>query len=295
MLIKESQFVKESNILDKLNESVYLTAEESSIHPAEISVFEMSRLGEGSGVVSYNDVERFAESNNISFIDSLNTIAESNELDASKLTISVDEADLIFDPKMVQEMNYVVVPISEKDPVYQICSEAVDKFIESGDDSILESLVNEGKVGNAGKVIAGLGLLSTGAGAAGGVKTLKDIKQGIDDGNGVRQSVVNNAGKGVASLGLGIGGMAAMQVGGAMYVGDKIYDHYKNKPKNVIAKAIAALRRKYHRIMTKAASASDKTLAGKLKNAGGKILEIIDKLLAKIQEGANKFSEKKVT
>lgn len=292
MLIKESQFVKESNILDKLNEAVYLTAEESSIHPAEISVFEMSRLGEGSAVVSYNDVERFAESNNISLYESLSAIAESNGLDVPKLTIAVDEADLIADPTMVQEMNYVVVPVSEKDPIYQACSEAVDKFIESGDESLLETLVNEGKIGTAGKVIAGLGLLGAGAGAAGGVKTLKDIKQGIDDGNGLRQSVVDNAGKGVASVGLGLGGMVAMHVGGALYVGDKIYDHYKNKPKNVIAKAIASLRKKYHRIMTKAASASDKTLDGKLKNAGGKILEIIDKLLAKMQEGANKFSEK---
>ena len=292
MLIKESQSVKKSSILDQLNEAVYLTEEESSIHPAEISVYEMSRLGEGSAVVSYNDVERFAESNNISFYESLSAIAEASKVDTSKLTIAVDEADLIADPTMVQEMSYVVVPVSEKDPMYQVCSEAVDKFIESGDDSLLEALVNEGKAGTAGKIIAGLGLLSTGAGAAGGVKTLKDIKQGIDDGNGVRQSVVDNAGKGVASIGLGIGGMAAMHVGGALYVGDKIYDHYKNKPKNVIAKAIAALRKKYHRIMTKAASASDKTLAGKLKNAGGKILEIIDKLLAKMQEGANKFSEK---
>jgi len=292
MLIKESQSVKKSSILDQLNEAVYLTEEESSIHPAEISVYEMSRLGEGSAVVSYNDVERFAESNNISFYESLSAIAEASEVDTSKLTIAVDEADLIADPTVVQEMSYVVVPISEKDPIYQVCSEAVDKFIESGDESLLEALVNEGKAGTAGKIIAGLGLLSTGAGAAGGVKTLKDIKQGIDDGNGVRQSVVDNAGKGVASIGLGIGGMAAMHVGGALYVGDKIYDHYKNKPKNVIAKAIASLRKKYHRIMTKAASASDKTLAGKLKNAGGKILEIIDKLLAKMQEGANKFSEK---
>jgi hypothetical protein len=292
MLIKESQSVKKSSILDQLNEAVYLTEEESSIHPAEISVFEMSRLGEGSAVVSYTDIERLAESNNISFIDSLNTIAETNNIEESKLTVAVDEADLIADPSIVQEMNYVVVPISEKDPVYQICSEAVDKFIESGDESFLEALVNESKIGTAGKVIAGLGLLSTGAGAAGGVKTLKDIGKGIDNGNGVRQSVVDNAGKGVASIGLGLGGMAAMHIGGSLYVGDKIYDHYKNKPKNVIAKAIAALRNKYHRIMTKAASASDKTLAGKLKNAGGKILEIIDKLLAKMQEGANKFSEK---
>lgn len=350
MLIKESSLVKKSTILDQLNEAIYLNEFETMIQPITIPVHEMSRLGEGATMVRFSDVESLAENNGISYMDAVAAIAEASEVDASKMTIAVDEADLIADPKMVQEMgSYVVIPVSENDIVYQACSEAVNTYIENEDESLLETLVNEGigdlvkkirekkeaakqagvpspapkllptntpaktpvtegKVGKVGLGLAALGALGMGKAAHNQHKLnkgydawLKD--KGFDDPEPrVGKDSFEDFGEkmnaqhkhGVASMDNDLafaGSLKTASLGLGMYAGDKLYNHFKNKPKNVIAKGIASLRKLMARLKNKLAGNS---ILPKQKNmlqkAVNKIGETIDKLLAKLQSGANKLS-----
>jgi hypothetical protein len=267
MLIKETKV--NLSILEKLDQAVYLTQEEAEVKPIAIPVREMSRLGEGVTMVRFADVERLAEDSQVSYIDAVAAIAEASEVDVDKITVAVDEATIIEYPGVLDELNNIVVsPISDNDEIYQLC----------------ESILSEGKVGEIGAKMMGLGAIGTGLGSASSSYGSKKNIDRLNNGDHLSRTylMITGVGDDIERV-----SNASIKVGSALYFGDKIYDHFKNKPKNVIAKAIAALRKKYHRIMTKAASASDKTLAGKLKNAGGKILIIIDKLLKKLQQGAN--------
>jgi hypothetical protein len=147
--------------------------------------------------------------------------------------------------------------------------------------------------------LGGLGAL--GGGTLTGVSAYKLGKKTGEvarSGNGPSSDDLKYAGK-YAGLGLlGMGGALAggktAALGAGLYAGDKVYDYYKkykDKPKNVVAKAIAKLRKAYANIMKKANAASDKTVGGKLKRIAGKILTVIDKLMEKLQKGANKFSK----
>jgi len=333
MLIKESSLVKKSTILDQLNEAVYLNESETMIQPITVPVHEMSRLGEGATMVRFSDVESLAENNGISYMDAMAAIAEASEVDASKMTVAVDEADLISDPKMVQEMgSYVVIPVSENDIVYQACSEAVNAYIENEDESLLEALVNEGigdlvkkirekkeaakqagaptpapkllpanapvkspvtesEVGEIGKKLMKVGAITHAVGQAGGFysgyKAGKDMK---DNGTDPYDALMNHSGKLAASSAVADVGGKSFRLGAGLFVGDKLYNHFKNKPKNAISKGIASLRKLMAKLKNKMAGNS---ILPKQKNmlqkAVNKIGEVIDKLLAKVQSGANKL------
>lgn len=81
-------------------------------------------------------------------------------------------------------------------------------------------------------------------------------------------------------IGLGIVGAV-----GAGALGYKILKQAQNQPKTWIAKKIAALRNSYSRIITQAKRNPKKS--GALKRVAAKILIIIDKLMAKLQNATN--------
>ena len=62
------------------------------------------------------------------------------------------------------------------------------------------------------------------------------------------------------------------------------YKQYKNKPKSVIGKRIAALRNIYRKYMLSAQKNPSK--AGIFKKIAAKILSVIDKLMGYLQNGA---------
>jgi hypothetical protein len=81
---------------------------------------------------------------------------------------------------------------------------------------------------------------------------------------------------GAAALG------GAALAGGAWYA----YKKYKNQPKSVIGKRIAALRQIYAKFMKRAQSAKDNGIAAKLKKVAAHVLQVIDKLLGYLQNKA---------
>ena len=83
---------------------------------------------------------------------------------------------------------------------------------------------------------------------------------------------------GKAAIGTGIGAALA----GGIYA----VNQYRNKPKSVIGKRIAALRNIYSKFMRDAQKAPNEGVKNKLKKVAAKILGVIDKLMAFLQKKA---------
>ena len=129
MLFKQSDLssnpIQEANNI--LNESVYLDESESITSAKAIPVVENTNIG--AYVVRFNDVSCFAEDHGMNYNDAMKSIAESNGIDMAN-------------PGIINELNNVVVtPIPKTDAIYQFTEACVDAFIESGDTSYMDLLV----------------------------------------------------------------------------------------------------------------------------------------------------------
>ena len=144
MLFKQSYLAYDpiqeaSNIL---NESVYLDESESILSAKAIPVVENSRIG--AYVVKLEDIATFAEDYGMNYNDAMNAVVESNDIDMDHLAVAVKETTIIANPSIVNELaNVVVTPIPQTDPVYQFTEACVNAFIESGDTSYMDLLVEE--------------------------------------------------------------------------------------------------------------------------------------------------------
>ena len=142
MLFKQSDLasnsIQEANNI--LNESVYLDESESITSAKAIPVVENTNIG--AYVVRFNDVSCFAEDHGVSYEDAMNVIAESNDIDTNNLAVAVKETTIMANPGIVNELNNVVVtPLPQTDAMYQFTEACVDAFIESGDTSYMDLLV----------------------------------------------------------------------------------------------------------------------------------------------------------
>jgi hypothetical protein len=259
MLIKENSLIKQSNILDKLNEAVYLDESEATTQPVTIPVREMSRFGEGYTMVRFADVERLAEDSQVSYMDAVAAIAEASEVDVDKMTIAVDEATIIESPEVLGELaNVVVAPISDNDAVYQFCEAVTDAYLESGDESILEAVLDEGTIADIKDAVKW---------------SAKATKKSYQT-HGVKAPYYNFKANTKADI---------RSIKG-------LYDKFKDRPRNVIAKKIASLRKIYSTWMEKAKMEKDAKIASVFKKAALALMTVIDKLLQVMQRGANKLS-----
>ena len=123
---------------DILNESVYLTEEESILNVNTVPVIENTRLG--VFVVNFSDIESFSEDHGIGYIDSMQAIAEANNISMDELAVSVPEWKIIADPDIVNEMsNIVIAPPSYNDSVSLLIDAGIDMALEE-DFSIIENI-----------------------------------------------------------------------------------------------------------------------------------------------------------
>ena len=128
-----------SNIL---NESVYLDESEAVVSAKAIPVVENSRIG--AYIVRFNDISTFAEDHGVSYNNAMSSIAESNDIDTNNLAVAVKETTIMANPGIVNELaNVVVTPLPKTDSMYQFTEACVDAFIESGDTSYMDLLVEE--------------------------------------------------------------------------------------------------------------------------------------------------------
>ena len=128
-----------SNIL---NESVYLDESEAVVSAKAIPVVENSRIG--AYVVRFNDISTFAEDHGMNYENAIRSIAESNGINMDDLAVAVKETTIMANPGIVNELaNVVVTPLPKTDSMYQFTEACVDAFIESGDTSYMDLLVEE--------------------------------------------------------------------------------------------------------------------------------------------------------
>ena len=154
MLFKQSDLssnpIQEANNI--LNESVYLDESESILSAKAIPVVENSRIG--AYIVRFNDLSCFAEDHGVSYMDAMSSIAESNSINMDDLAVAVNETTIMTNPGIVNEINNVVVtPIPKTDAMYQFTEACVDAFIESGDTSYMDLLVEETTNTNLNKFV----------------------------------------------------------------------------------------------------------------------------------------------
>ena len=142
MLFKQSDLsynsIQEaSNIL---NESVYLDESEAVVSAKAIPVVENSRIG--AYVVRLEDIATFSEDNGVYYDNAINAVSEANGIDINNLAVAVKETTIMANPGIVNELaNVVVTPIPKTDAMYQFTEACVDAFIESGDTSYMDLLV----------------------------------------------------------------------------------------------------------------------------------------------------------
>ena len=142
MLFKQSDLaydpIQEANNI--LNESVYLDESEAVVSAKAIPVVENSRIG--AYVVRLEDIATFSEDHGVSYMDAMSSIAESNGIDMDYLAVAVKETTIMANPSIVNELaNVVVTPLPKTDAMYQFTEACVDAFIESGDTSYMDLLV----------------------------------------------------------------------------------------------------------------------------------------------------------
>ena len=149
MLFKQSDLaydpIQEANNI--LNESVYLDESESITSAKAIPVVENSRIG--AYIVRFNDISTFAEDHGVSYNNAMSSIAESNGIDTNNLAVAVKETTIMANPGIVNELaNVVVTPLPKTDSMYQFTEACVDAFIESGDTSYMDLLVEKSTIIN---------------------------------------------------------------------------------------------------------------------------------------------------
>ena len=149
MLFRQSDLasnsIQEANNI--LNESVYLDESESITSAKAIPIVENSRIG--AYVVRFNDVSCFAEDHGVSYEDAMSNIAEANSINMDDLAVAVKETTIMANPSIVNELaNVVVTPIPKTDAMYRFTEACVDAFIESGDTSYMDLLVEKSTIIN---------------------------------------------------------------------------------------------------------------------------------------------------
>lgn len=198
-----------------------------------------------------------------------------------------------YNSPIINEKSLLHFVISNDDPIYQFCEECVDSYAYSGDEVFLEAIINEDLLHkakrilrqNKGKITFALG--TVGNMAAIGHHLHKNPESYLDSKGNLyvhddEKSLKNlDDLKGQLAIGRGV------QWAG---VGMGAYDYikkYRNRPKSVIAKKIASLRRIYSKWLQRANNAIEDREAGICKRIAAKIMNIIDGLLNLLQRAAD--------
>ena len=305
MLFTEAELYTGTNFESILSEAVYLTEDESMIKPKAIPVVENKRLG--AAVVDFKDISALAEDYGISYIDAMGVVAEANSLETSSLAVSVDEAEIIESPYLVESLNNVVVkPLSENDSVYNLVESAVEYIAKTDDDDFVYNLfeavitLQEAKKGKISGEESGDELVNMMN------KNQLDTRGSADvtDSGTVKTGATKDSSKALAAMQSQLGAKnskarknalkaiedaknnknnenAPSEYTQLMHNAENVANDTKAKP-GVISRMIAALRRWTEKVQSKynEAPAEKRSMWLKIKN---KIASLLQKLTRKLQ------------
>lgn len=304
-----------------LENAEYLSEDECLLDPNTIPVFENARLD--MHIVTYNDMVKLSESYGLDADECLQCVAETNQIDPSTIAVAIDEADSIVDPDIVTDFPQVVInPISEESLAYKFCEACVDAYAETADEDYLWFAIDESYLLEADKTEDGqakkANVFSRGWNAA------KGAVQGVGSQIGTSFGKLRKAGREAKGLydywskkeapasgekpsKFSIGkeaiktsvkdakfdkkdamvyGGAAVGVAGAAALATKILKASNNKPKSWIGKKIASLRSLYSKWLRRANMEKNLRRASAIKKVCATIMNVIDKLMARLQNAA---------
>ena len=144
MLIKSSNFYLQSlNLLESMQ---YIEPINSA---AMVPVVENARIG--ANVVALEDIMKFSESNGIEDLGyALSCVCEASDVDKSTIAFSIQEENIIgyqqysdiVQDILSENVDVFVYPISRESGAYQLADTAVSYLEAYGDDSLLEAFIN---------------------------------------------------------------------------------------------------------------------------------------------------------
>ena len=280
MLITEAQMGigYSTDALALLENMQYLSEAESVYAPAMVPIVENKSLQ--ANIIRLEDMTRFCESNYISdFGAALKAVCEASEVDPSTICFSVQEENVIADQDMAELvagiMNegvaVVAVPLNENDDAVKLTDLAVNSYINTGNDAIMEALA----YGNYAYI------LETAASQADndywGMGDYGDSLSIHDNPGGKLSSDASEADKAAHKLSTATAGMTPAKA-------DSILDKIKNKAnasRDWIARQIKRLHDWAIRVQQKIAvvSPNEKSIWQKIKN---KIASVIQYLTRKL-------------
>lgn len=298
MLFTESQLVT-NNALKILDEAIYLNENEHLRRAQTIPIKENSTLD--CNIVDFSDVVGLCEDYGIGYEQAIDLLAEANSLPSCLIAVAVPEDILIESPELADDIPQVVVaPLNQFDPIGLFVEAVIQESLEQENEQILEdamdSLLTEGIVGKIGNAFMVGGAGAMGAGLLKQRNVMKDMeKAGGSKGITVGQfRVADQFDRRGQAMDLQMGGNLALGIGGTLKtidkLGDKIpqwYQAYKDKPRTVIAKAIAKLRGLYSKLQAQSNKQVESGKAGIYHKVMAKITNVIDKLLRAMQRAAN--------
>lgn len=131
-----------ANATSILENAVFIESSAKMLTPKTVAVVENTAVQ--AHVVRFADVDALAEEYGVSYLDAMSAIVEQNGLDPEHFVVAVDEAEIITNPDVVNELtNVVVAPQSEKSLAYKFCEAMVDGFAETDEEAFLEAMVDD--------------------------------------------------------------------------------------------------------------------------------------------------------
>ena len=263
MLIRNNTLTESANSI--LENATYLyESEMPNVSAYSIPVVANDRFN--AGIVSYEDLNRLCEDNDIDIIDGIRAVAEANNIDPNDVVVSIDESTIIMDPYVIDEVHqYVVAPVSESHIVSQYTDAMVGAWLESGDDYYLQAIGEPELVLEADDE-------ST-------ADTTTDQRKLADYYKRGRQAITDF-------------GKQSTEVGGEKIKPDdpnflvKIKRFLTDKPREYLSRAVARLRHTYAKFLEKANKENDENKIKWYKQIARKILQAVDWILRKIQKAS---------
>ena len=137
MLIQENQLMNRNyNPISLLEMMTYI--QEDSYHPAMVPVVESTTTDKN--IIYVRGIMEIAGSmdDGESFTQAVSEVLESNQLDPSSSILAVDESSVYEHPEILSLIEYcgmpaAVLPISDKDMIYQYTEAVINEAYETGD------------------------------------------------------------------------------------------------------------------------------------------------------------------
>ena len=250
-------------------------------------------------IISLADLDNICLHEHTSYNDSIDIVSKIHEISPHLIAVSVPEDIFIENFELLNEIPQILlVSINENDPCSILCETYLCADLENDTDLLSEfvDVLSEGKLSTVGKYLnrAGIGAGLVGAGKA--AKLMHDSrklggKYGLELGLFKNPNAVDDfaAAQNYVRVGAYLS-LAGNTLKGIDWAGDKlakVYQNYKDKPRNVIAKVIAKLRSTYFKLQEKLNKEVESGKAKKYRKIMSKILNCIDKLLLVMQRAVN--------